>query len=304
MQEIKLCVLGLGGQSVFMEVEHFHAPGETLHCAHMDAEPGGKGYNQAVAAARLGARVSFIGAVGDDPNGGACRDWLVKEGVAPLLQTIDGCATAYACILTDAKGENRVTVFTGAADRLSAAFVYAHEAQIAQSDALLLNFEVPREANDAATDIAQAHGVPVFLNPAPFRPTPLSILQKTSVLTPNRHEAVSLMGLPEAATLDQLQAALMNSGLRRVAVTLGGEGALLLENGRALHIPAQPCKAVDTTGAGDCFTAALAVGLSEGETFENAAAHAILAAGHSVERRHVMPGLPYRSELNWSRRTS
>lgn len=298
MPEIKLCVLGLGGQSVFMEVEHFHAPGETLHCLSRESEPGGKGYNQAVAASRLGARVCFIGAMGDDGEGEACRQRLKAEGVTPLVQTIAGCPTAYACILTDAKGENRVTVSTGAADRLSAAFVAGCENEIAQSSGLLINLEVPCEANAAAMAIAKAHGVPVILNPAPYRPTPLSILREADVITPNLHEAAALLGLDHAATPAQLQQALRKAGVKRAAVTLGSQGALALEGEHALLLPAQPRKAVDTTGAGDCFTAALAVGLAEGLPFIAAAKLAVAAAGYSVEHKHVLPGLPYRRALD------
>ena len=124
---MKISVLGLCGNSVFLNVDHFHMPGETVHARGLYAEPGGKGYNQAVAAARLGAEVSFLGCIGDDPDGRACMDFLRKEGIVPVPQIQKGVPSAYACILTDQEGENRVTVFSGAAQMLTAEFVYENE---------------------------------------------------------------------------------------------------------------------------------------------------------------------------------
>ena len=121
----RIGAVGLGGESVFLTADHFHAPGETLCAESIFIEPGGKAYNQAVAAARLGAQVCFFGAVGSDPGGALCRDVLLREGVTPILQTVPEANTAYACILTDRRGENQVTVYRGAADLLSADFLRA-----------------------------------------------------------------------------------------------------------------------------------------------------------------------------------
>ena len=135
MKHPVITILGLCGRSVFLKVDHFHHPGETLHASAIHIEPGGKGYNQAVAAARLGAAVHFIAACGDDEDGKVCSSFLIKEGITPHIQIVAN-ATAFASILTDAAGENRVTVFRGAADKLSADYVYAQEALFEESDIL------------------------------------------------------------------------------------------------------------------------------------------------------------------------
>lgn len=297
MAEVQICVLGLGGQSVFLEVEHFHRPGETLSCKSLYREPGGKGYNQAVAASRLGARVRFLGAVGDDGDGRECRDFLVKQGVEPALEVIRDAPTAYACILTDCAGENRVTVCRGAAEKLSASFVRECEKEIAQSDWLLLNFETPPAANRAALELAKQHGVRVLVNPAPFCEAQAALLRDAFVITPNRREALSLLRLPETAGTENIASALRAENYARAVVTLGGEGALVFEKGETALLPAERCRAVDTTGAGDCFSAALAVSLGQGKSPCEAARRAIRAAAFSVQRKHVMQSLPYQADL-------
>lgn len=280
-----------------MEVDSFHRPGETVHARSIYTEPGGKGYNQAVAARRLGASVRFIGAMGCDREAEACKAFLENEQIIPCVQTVAGANTAYACILTDAQGENRVTVYAGAANHLSAAFVQQHEAQIAQSRMLLLNHECPFEANQAAASIAQAHNIPILINPAPVCAAHSALLQKAWLLTPNFQEACALLQLPETADHRALLQAAMQQGYARMVITLGKDGALVIEDGSAVCLPALSCRCVDTTGAGDCFTAALAAALLEGAALKEAAAFAILASGTSVQRRHVMPGLPFRRDL-------
>lgn len=292
-----LTVLGLGGHSVFMEVNAFHRPGETVRAHSIYAEPGGKGYNQAVAARRLGASVLFLGAMGDDREAEACKAFLENEHITPCIQTVKDAATAYACILTDAQGENRVTVYSGAADRLSAAFVDKHEEQIAQSRMLLLNHECPLEANLAAAGIARDHNIPIVINPAPIRQTHASLLREAWILTPNFQEACALLGLPETADNHAISQAAAKQGYARMVVTLGKRGAMVIEDGKAVCLPALPCKSVDTTGAGDCFTAALAVALLDGAVLKEAAEFAVLASGVSVQHRHVMPGLPFRQDI-------
>jgi len=155
----KIAVLGLCGNSVFLQVDHFHAPGETVSALGRYCEPGGKGYNQAVAAARLGAEVSYLGAIGDDSDGKWCMEYLENEGITPVPQIIPDLPSAYACILTDRAGENRVTVYRGAAEFLTPEFIQSQEAVIADSDILLLNNEYPQACNEAAMAIAQKHGV-------------------------------------------------------------------------------------------------------------------------------------------------
>ena len=279
MKRPVITVLGLCGRSVFMKVDHFHRSGETLHAENMYVEPGGKGYNQAVAAARLGLQVNFLAACGDDEDGRACAQFLLREGVTPYIQTVDK-PTAFAAILTDRDGENRVTVCRGAADSLSAAFVLNHEDIFKHSDAVLLNFEVPDEANEKAAELAEKYGAKLILNPAPARPCTAEYLNRFYCVTPNRSEAE-----------------ILGSRANREIVTLGEDGVLVTENGETYHLPAFPAHARDTTGAGDCFNGALAVALCEGKTLPEAVQFAQKAAAISVARDFVMPALPDRDEI-------
>ena len=156
MKKPVISILGLCGKSVSMKVDHFHKPGETLHAKSLYTEPGGKGFNQAVAAARLGADVHFFAACGADVDGKACEDFLTAEGINPHIEIVD-VPTAFASILTDKEGGNQVTVYRGSADSLSTGFILEHESVFAGSDIILLNFEVPDEANEAALCLAEKY---------------------------------------------------------------------------------------------------------------------------------------------------
>ena len=292
----KITALGLCGNSVFLNVDHFHVPGETVHAQGLYAEPGGKGYNQAVAAARLGGSVCFIGCIGDDADGRACMEFLRREGITPVPQIHPTVPSAYACILTDKDGENRVTVFQGAAQELTAEFILEQEAVIAESDLLLLNNEYPQECNEAAMALAIKHGVKVVYNPAPARPVSPEFLADCFLVTPNLSESAILIG--EAVTeLPALVQRFRSSGIQNAVVTLGGDGAALITPTQALRIPVRKTRAVDTTGAGDTFTAALSVAVLQGKSLVEAAQWAANAAALSVSRQYVMPGLPTRTQL-------
>lgn len=289
--------VGLGGESVFLSVDHFHAPGETLRAEGFFVEPGGKAYNQAVAAARLGARVCFFGAVGQDSGGDLCRNVLEAEGITPVLQTIPDTNTAYACILTDAHGENQVTVSRGAADCLSADFIYAQESQLSQCTHLLLGLECPLEATEAALELAKKHGIFTILNPAPAIPLDMDFLRSFDLITPNLQEATVLLGLQDTPEITDLGSAFYNAGLHSAVVTLGSKGSLLITPSQQVVFPALPVKAVDTTGAGDTFNAALAVAISRGRTITQAMEFATNASAWSVSRKHVLDSLPTAREL-------
>ena len=293
---MKIAVLGLCGNSVFLNVDHFHAPGETVHAQGLYSEPGGKGYNQAVAAARLGAKVFFLGAIGDDADGRACMDFAEKEGITPVPQICSDIPSAYASILTDKDGENRVTVFGGAAQYLSPEFIYEKEEILSQCDLILLNNEYPQSCNEAAMELAQKYGVKVVYNPAPARPVSAEFLKGCYLITPNLSETAVLIG-EEITDLPILAQKLREAGIANAVITLGGDGAAVLAQGSALKIPACKTKAVDTTGAGDTFTAALSVALLEGKNLPEASVWAANAAALSVSRQYVMPGLPTREQV-------
>lgn len=284
-----ICFVGLGGYSVFMGADHFHREGETVSANSFYAEPGGKGYNQAVAAARLGAKCSFIGAFGKDDGARMCIDYLVNEGVKPL-PVYKEIASAYACILTDKHGENRVTVFGGAASFLSGEDIYSLEENVGSSSMLVLQNEVDISANLAACKIAHEHKIPVIINPAPAENFNKALIKYADVITPNEHEAKTIFG-------DDWEKGMGELGVKRAVVTLGSKGAAVYEDGSVRYISAIKTKVVDTTGAGDCFTAALSVKLLQGATLFEAAEFANKAAAVAVARRFAVNAMPKLEEL-------
>lgn len=271
----KVAVIGLCGNSLFFSVDRFHEPGQTLSAEACMEEIGGKGFNQAAAAARMGAETVFLAAVGDDADGEKCRLAALSCGVTPMLAVKKGERTAIACILTDAAGENRVTVYRGAA--LTAKDVAAFEPAIAASDILLLQHEVPPEVNEAAALLAKKHGVRVILNPAPAREISPALAETLYLVTPNGQEAPCVEHL---------------SGCNRI-VTLGADGCNL--NGE--HLAPMAVTPVDTTGAGDTFTGTLAAFLAQGLSLSEACRRAICAAGLSVTKPGVLNAIPTKTEL-------
>ncbi len=267
----KVTVIGIVGHSVFLPVENFHVGGETVEATDAHFEYGGKGFNQAVAAARFGAQVDFIAAVGTDGYGGIDA-FLRKEGITPHLVQKD-TPTAFAAIVTDRSGANRVTVFQGA--QLTPEDIQSVQASIQNCDILLLNNEVDEPVNAAA--LALATDATVILNPAPARPTAQAILDRVSIFTPNEHEAEGLEHYPN------------------VVQTLGEKGCLLKASGTV--VPACKVKAVDTTGAGDTFNGILAAGLAEGMELEQAVACAVKGSGISVTRKGAVSSIPVRKEI-------
>lgn len=284
----KICVIGLGGYSVFLNVDHFNARGETVKADNMFVEAGGKGYNQAVATARLGAQTTFIGAFGNDSEGKFCIDFLKSEGIeaVPFYKDIP---TAYACIVTDTHGENRVTVFGGAAAKLSVSDVEQCESIIAEADALVLQNEIPEATNLAAIRLAKKHGVKVVFNPAPAAKFSSNILSFADVITPNEQEVVDLFGTDYIKRIQ-------GSGMKAV-VTLGGDGCAVITDTEVQKIPAIPTVVTDTTGAGDCFNGALAVGLAEGMKLKGAASFATKVSSVAVSKRGAVGSMPHRNEI-------
>ena len=273
---VKLAVIGICGNSVFLPVDHFHEPGETLSAASCFEEVGGKGINAAIAAARFGAEVSFLAAIGDDESGRSCARQIEQAGVHGVFACRHGEKSTFAFILTDKTGENRVTVYRGA--ELTETDVFNFEAQITQSQVLLLQNEVPEKVNEVAARIAKQHNVTVVLNPAPSRPISKELAALVDVVTPNQQEAeaVGAQDFPIRVT------------------TLGSKGCCI--NDKTI-IPAYPVKAVDTTGAGDTFNGVLAVSLAQGKSMEEACRLACAAAALSVTKRGVLSAIPYKSDI-------
>jgi ribokinase len=282
-----IAVVGSINLDVVVEVERLPAPGETVIGGDRRELPGGKGANQAVAAARLGAAVALVGRVGADDAGRRLRDGLAGERVDVTHVRQDPEApTGMALIAVDAAGENSIVVSPGANARVSPGDVEAASDLLAGAAVTLLQHEVPDEAVAAAITAA---GGTVMLNPAPAR----ALAGPVDVLVPNRGELEMLTG----RTGDPVELARGLQGAAAVVVTLGPEGAVVVEGQRAERIPAPHVEAVDTTGAGDAFCGALAQAVADGAALVEAARWAARAAAVSVTRLGARGGMPGREDV-------
>lgn len=283
----RIAIIGLVGRSMFFGVPRFHSGGETITAKSLYEEWGGKGFNQAVAAARQDAAVSFLGAV-NAADAKAIKDFCLKEGIRATLATKKK-PTATAAILTDGTGETRVTVYPGA--ELEVKDVDGFAGSVAMADFLLLNNEVPEAVNLAAVAIAKQYGVKIIFNPAPARKLPKAIVEAVTIFTPNEFEEKLLASGFQLLGDDGLRA--NSSKLKaEVVTTLGAKGCRIGSTGEV--VPAPAVKAVDSTGAGDTFNAVLAVRLAEGEELREACVAANEAAAQSVAVRFVLPSIPQR----------
>jgi len=288
-----IVVLGSTNMDLVAYVDKAPERGETVTGREFRTIPGGKGANQAIAAARAGATVTMIGAVGNDAYGTQLRSALEHSGVdTDLLRTID-IPSGTAHIVVDDEGGNAIVVIPGAngtVDHLAP----GDEALIATADALLLQLEIPLAAVVAGAQAARAHGVRTILTPAPAQPLPPELLAAVDLLVPNEHEATTLTGLADPITA---ATALLDS-VPAAVVTLGPAGSLYVARGaEPLAVPAPEVTAVDSTGAGDTFVGALAVALAEERPIREALKWAAAAAALSVQRAGASASMPYRSEI-------
>ncbi|MET9366417.1 ribokinase [Streptomyces griseoflavus] len=298
---MKIAVVGSYGAGLTMRVPKAPAAGETVSGGLFDAGAGGKGSNQAIAAARLGAAVSLLTAVGDDEFGRSARELWEREGVAAEHVVTAQAPTMVGFILVEPSGENRIAIAPGALDELDAAAVESFRAEIASADILVVSMEIPEEAVVAALRTGRETGTRTLLNPAPARPLPDECWPLIDVLTPNQTEAPVLLGLGAEHGLgdEELAGALRDRTGGVVVLTRGGEGALVAQSSGLRTVPPHPAPAVvDTTGAGDSFTAAFAVALAEGQPVERAVGFAAVAGSHTVTIAGVVPALPTRDQLN------
>ncbi|MGW4159701.1 ribokinase [Streptomyces sp. NPDC004788] len=288
-----IVVLGSTNMDLVAYVAKAPARGETVTGREFRTVPGGKGANQAVAAARAGAEVSMIGAVGADDFGARLRTALDHSSVdTDLLRTVEG-PSGTAHIVVDDEGGNAIVVVPGANGTVTS-LDHGDEALIATADTLLLQLELPLSVVVEGARYAREHGVRTVLTPAPARRLPPELLTFTDLLVPNEHEAAALTDLsdPRAAGLALLDA------VPEVVVTLGAAGCLYLARGREpVAVPAPRVKAVDTTAAGDTFVGALAVAVTEGRPMPEALAWASAAAALSVQRAGASTSMPYRTEI-------
>jgi ribokinase len=293
---MRIAVVGSYGVGLTMRVARAPEAGETLTGGTFSSGHGGKGSNQAVAAARLGADVSLLTAVGRDAFGTDARELWHAEGVSCDHVVTADASTMVGVILVDHTGENRIAIAPGALDRLSAADVDSFSDEIAAADLLVTGFEIPVEVARRALLIARRHGVRTLLNPAPAPAEPLAadLWSLVDVITPNQTEAMRLTGESGLTSAEECAEAIRRRHAGVTIITLGGDGCLVDEPGREQAvIPAvTPRQVVDTTGAGDAFTGALAVALARGDELRDAVRFAAAAGAHAVGIAEVVPSLP------------
>ncbi len=297
----RISVVGSLNMDLVIRSPHIPQPGETIIGSDFETIPGGKGANQAVAAARLGGQVSMVGRVGDDAFADALLDNLASAGVdSSFVLRDERAASGVALIVVDDNGENIIVVASGANMQLTEADVESAEQVIAASDVLILQLEVPLSVVTRAAQIAQAHQVTVVLNPAPARELPPDLLKLVDVLVPNESETALLTGLPIDSQVELEKAAdnLLSSGIRSVVITLGGRGAFLAStNYKSKIYEAFSIQPVDTTAAGDAFVAGLAVNYGAGKTLPDAIRWGNAAGAMAALRFGAQSSLPTRKEV-------
>lgn len=289
-----IAVLGSTNMDLVAYVARAPKRGETVTGREYRTVPGGKGANQAVAAARAGGYVAMMGAVGSDAFGDQLRQTLIASGVdTDLLRTADG-PSGTAHIVVDDEGGNAIVVIPGANGTVTA-LAPGDEALIATADLLLLQLELPLTAVLDAAEAARRHGVRTVLTPAPAQPLPPELLAAIDLLIPNEHEATALTGVtdPHKAAVELL------NHVPEVVITLGASGSLYASRETApFTVPARRVDAVDTTGAGDTFVGTFAVAIGEGRPIEEALRWASTAAALCVQRHGASTSMPYRSEID------
>jgi len=298
MDRVGICVVGSINVDILIEVDTFARPNETvIGKRDFTLAQGGKGANQAAAAAAAGAKVHLVARVGSDDWGRDAIAQLERAGVdCTHVDITPDATTGLAAIMVDARGNNMITVAPGANTLLSPADVMRAEAVIAASRVLVLQLEVPVETVETAIAIARKHQVMIVLNPAPAPRARLASLDGVDVIVPNEHEAVSLAELYGNPAADAA-AALLAAGVGQVVITEGARGCRVVAPGASTSIPRFKVDAVDTTGAGDVFCGFLAHALGRGQSPREAAIEASAAAAISVTRPHARDRLPRRDEV-------
>ncbi len=295
-----ITVVGSFAVGMTLRAQRMPVFGETLVGSDFDMGPGGKGSNQAVGVARLGARAHFAGIIGDDRLGEIAVDLFAQEGVdTAYLQRTEAMATGVGFIILNPEGENGIILDMGANELMDGAFVDQVEEQIARSEVVMSVLEIPVEAAARAMALGKKHGVRTILNPAPATALDESVLQKVDYLSPNETELRILLGLPPDDPSDTVELArqLRARGVGNLIVTMGEKGALILTEDGQEKAAAVPVDVVDTTGAGDAFNAGLAVALAEGKSLAAAVAFANRCGALACQKLGAVPGLATRAAV-------
>lgn len=295
-----LWVLGSVNADHMLQVPYFPKPGETLTGDHYQLTGGGKGANQAVAAARLKGNVAFVACVGDDAVGHQfCQDFHADGIDTKRVAVIKNAPTGTALILVNNEGENCIALHSGANTELTPSRIMPWLAELKAVHTLLMQLETPLDTVTLAAKSARDQGVNVILNPAPAQPLSDELLSVVDIITPNETEASLLTGVTVSDIDSAKKAAevLHSKGVAKVLITLGKAGVLLSDAGEQQHFPGFEVEAIDTTAAGDTFNGALAVALTEGQSMPEAIHLAQAAAAISVTRLGAQSAIPKRAEV-------
>jgi ribokinase len=295
----QIIVVGSSNTDMVIKTESFPQPGETLLGGEFFMFPGGKGANQAVAAARLGGQVTFVAKVGNDIFGEKARQQFAKEGIAiEYVSTHPSLPSGVALITVDGKGENTIVVAQGSNGVLSREDVAKAGMAFGKDSIILMQLEIPLDTVVHVAQLAKSKGGFVILNPAPARTLPDELLAHLSLITPNRTETETLTGIKVTDTASATQASqwFQNKGIASVIITLGKDGAFVFDDAGGRLIASPKVNAIDSTAAGDVFNGALAVALAEGSAMDDAVMHANQAAAISVTRMGAQSSAPYRQE--------
>ena len=297
----RITVVGSYATGLTMKVKRLPNRGETLLGTGYRVDFGGKGSNQAVGCARLGAKASFVAKIGKDSFGEMALGLYREEEIdlAYVEQVAEAPTGVGFIVVEEETGNNCIVLDPGANDLLHADDVEASAGAFDGAAVVLTQLEIPMDAAGAAMARGRALGMITILNPAPARPLPASVLQAVDVLTPNESEARVLAGRSPDAALDAETVAreLILSGVKQVVVTLGEKGAMIVTAESVTRVPALAMTAVDTTGAGDAFNAGLAVALASGASLQDAVQLAVVTGGLAVTKEGVIPSLPRRDEV-------
>lgn len=296
----KIIVVGSYNTDLVVRTPRMPVKGETILGGPFYSGPGGKGANQAVAAARLEAEVTMVAKLGNDHFGDLALANMEQEGIRTdyVFRTAES-HTGVAFIIVDDKGENMIVVASGTNYLLTPEDVKRASPAIEQADVVLFQLESPLETVACAIDLAHSAGVKVLLNPAPGRVLKPETLSKVDILTPNQSEAELMTGM-SVKTRSQAKSAgdiLLNNGVHAVVLTLGAEGAMIVTQQDSILVPAFQVEVVDTTGAGDAFNGALAVAIAEGYTLQDAVTFANATAALQVTKVGTAPAMPPRCDV-------